>query len=70
MPRLDFNNTSVVQGYNNAYMIERVLDRCGDDLTRENPLRQATTLRRRLAHITSALSAPRPRTSLPQSLSR
>ena len=45
MPRLDLNNASAVQGYNNAYMIERVLDRCGDDLTRENLLHQATTLR-------------------------
>ena len=32
-------------GYNNAFMIEQVLRRCGDELTRDNLLKQATTLR-------------------------
>jgi branched-chain amino acid transport system substrate-binding protein len=45
MPTLDFNDTSAVPGYNNAYMIEQVLKRCGNDLTRENLLRQATSLK-------------------------
>ena len=45
MPNLDFNNTAALPGYNNAYMIEQVLKRCGDELTRENLLRQATTLK-------------------------
>jgi branched-chain amino acid transport system substrate-binding protein len=44
MPGLDLNNTTVLPGYNNAYMIEQVLKRCGDDLTRENLLQQATSL--------------------------
>jgi ABC-type branched-subunit amino acid transport system substrate-binding protein len=44
MPNLDFNNTAALPGYNNAYMIEQVLKRCGDDLTRENLLKQATSL--------------------------
>jgi branched-chain amino acid transport system substrate-binding protein len=45
MPNLDFNNTAALPGYNNAYMIGQVLQRCGDSLTRENLLRQATTLK-------------------------
>ena len=45
MPNLDFNNTAALPGYNNAYMIGQVLQRCGDNLTRENLLRQATTLK-------------------------
>jgi branched-chain amino acid transport system substrate-binding protein len=32
-------------GYNNAWMIEQVLKRCGNELTRENLLQQATTLK-------------------------
>lgn len=31
-------------GYINAYMISRVLERCGDDLTRDNLLDKATHL--------------------------
>jgi branched-chain amino acid transport system substrate-binding protein len=45
MPSLDFNNTAALPGYNNAYMIGQVLQRCGDELTRQNLLRQATTLK-------------------------
>jgi branched-chain amino acid transport system substrate-binding protein len=45
MPNLDLNNTAALPGYNNAYMIGRVLQRCGDQLTRENLLQQATTLK-------------------------
>jgi branched-chain amino acid transport system substrate-binding protein len=45
MPNLDLNNTAALPGYNNAYMIEQVLQRCGDELTRDNLLRQATTLK-------------------------
>jgi branched-chain amino acid transport system substrate-binding protein len=45
MPSLDFNNAAALPGYNNAYMIGRVLQRCGDTLTRENLLGQATTLK-------------------------
>jgi hypothetical protein len=43
MPSLDLNNGAALPGYNNAWMIEQVLKRCGDDLTRENLLKQATT---------------------------
>jgi branched-chain amino acid transport system substrate-binding protein len=45
MPHLDLNNTAALPGYNNAYMISQVLQRCGDELTRDNLLRQATTLK-------------------------
>jgi branched-chain amino acid transport system substrate-binding protein len=45
MPNLDLNNTAALPGYNNAYMIGQVLQRCGDELTRDNLLRQATTLK-------------------------
>jgi branched-chain amino acid transport system substrate-binding protein len=44
IPHLDFNNAAGVHGYNNGYMIGRVLERCGDDLTRKNLLHQATSL--------------------------
>jgi branched-chain amino acid transport system substrate-binding protein len=45
MPSLDLNNGAALPGYNNAWMIEQVLKRCGDDLTRGNLLKQATTLK-------------------------
>jgi ABC-type branched-subunit amino acid transport system substrate-binding protein len=45
MPTLDLNNSAALPGYNNAWMIEQVLKRCGDELTRENLLKQATTLK-------------------------
>jgi hypothetical protein len=45
MPNLDLNNAAALPGYNNAYMIEQVLRRCGNELTRANLLRQATTLK-------------------------
>ena len=45
MPNLDLNNAAALPGYNNAYMIEQVLKNCGDDLTRENLLKEATSLK-------------------------
>jgi len=45
MPNLDLDNLSAVSGYNNAYMIEQALRRCENELTRENLLRQATSLK-------------------------
>jgi branched-chain amino acid transport system substrate-binding protein len=44
MPGLDMNNSAALPGYNNAYMIEQVLRRCGDQVTRANLLTQATNL--------------------------
>jgi branched-chain amino acid transport system substrate-binding protein len=45
LPSLSLENTTAIPGYNNAFMIEHVLKLCGDDLTRENLLKQATSLR-------------------------
>ncbi|WP_044536029.1 ABC transporter substrate-binding protein [Bradyrhizobium sp. LTSP885] len=44
LPNVDLDNLSAVSGYDNACMLELVLKRCGDDLTRENLLRLATSL--------------------------
>ncbi|TAI66837.1 branched-chain amino acid ABC transporter substrate-binding protein [Bradyrhizobium sp. Leo170] len=45
MPSVGIDDNTATPGYNNAYMIEQVLKRCGNDLTRENLLKQATSLR-------------------------
>jgi branched-chain amino acid transport system substrate-binding protein len=45
LPNVSLENTTTVPGYNNAFMIEQVLRQCGEELTRENLLRQATTLK-------------------------
>jgi branched-chain amino acid transport system substrate-binding protein len=45
MPSVSSDDNTVTPGYNNAYMIEQVLRRCGNDLTRENLLKQATSLK-------------------------
>jgi branched-chain amino acid transport system substrate-binding protein len=45
MPRLNLEDATAVPGYNNAAAIEHVLKLCGDNLTRENLLKQATNLK-------------------------
>ncbi|MGY3617782.1 ABC transporter substrate-binding protein [Bradyrhizobium sp. USDA 10063] len=45
MPSIGIDDNTATPGYNNAYMIEQVLKRCGSDLTRENLLKQATSLK-------------------------
>jgi ABC-type branched-subunit amino acid transport system substrate-binding protein len=45
LPSISIDDNTAIPGYNNAYMIEQVLKRCGDDLSRENLLRQATSLK-------------------------
>jgi branched-chain amino acid transport system substrate-binding protein len=45
MPRLNLSDATAVPGYNNAAAIEHVLKLCGDNLTRENLLKQATNLK-------------------------
>ncbi|TXL77189.1 ABC transporter substrate-binding protein [Vineibacter terrae] len=45
MPSLNIEDNTAVPGYINAFMIAHVLRRCGDDLTRENVLKQATSLK-------------------------
>jgi len=41
----DPNDSSSVTGYNSAIILTEVLKRCGSDLSRENVMRQLTTLR-------------------------
>ena len=45
LPASDPNDTSMVTGYNSAIILARVLQQCGNDLSRENVLRQATAVR-------------------------
>ena len=45
MPRLNLDDATAIPGYNNAAAIEHVLKLCGDNLTRENLLKQATNLK-------------------------
>lgn len=45
MPRVNPDDKTAVPGYVCAYAIAEVLRRCGNELTRENLLRQATTLK-------------------------
>ncbi|MBR0899028.1 ABC transporter substrate-binding protein [Bradyrhizobium tropiciagri] len=45
MPTVSVDDSTVTPGFNNAYMIEQVLRRCGTELTRENLLKQATSLK-------------------------
>jgi len=44
-PDVDRNDAFVVYAYNSAQTLEVVLRRCGDDLTRENIMRQAGSLK-------------------------
>jgi branched-chain amino acid transport system substrate-binding protein len=45
MPAVGIDDNTATPGYNNAYMIDQVLKRCGNELTRENLLKQATSLK-------------------------
>ena len=45
LPASDPNDTSMVGGYNSAMILAHVLKQCGDDLSRDNVLRQATSIR-------------------------
>ncbi|MDB5567774.1 MAG: branched-chain amino acid transporter substrate-binding protein [Tardiphaga sp.] len=45
MPSADPRNTNYATGYLNAHLMAHVLKACGDDLSRENILRQATSLK-------------------------
>ena len=44
LPRLNIEDDTAVAGYVNAYMVALMLQRCGEDLSRENLLRQATNI--------------------------
>ena len=45
MPSLNLEDNTAVPGYINAFVIALVLKRCGDELTRDNILKQATGLK-------------------------
>ena len=45
MPSLNLEDNTAVPGYINAFMLTRVLKACGDELTRDNILKQATSLK-------------------------
>jgi hypothetical protein len=45
MPTLNIEDNTAVPGYINAFMIAQVLKRCGDTLTRERILQEATSLK-------------------------
>jgi ABC-type branched-subunit amino acid transport system substrate-binding protein len=49
MPNLDIEDNTAVPGYINSMMISRVLRACGDELTGENILKQATSLKEAVA---------------------
>jgi len=44
LPNVDPDNTIAYAGYGQAVTMGEILRRCGDDLTRANVLKQATTL--------------------------
>ncbi len=43
-PDLDIANSNVVYGYGNVLSLQKVLEQCGDDLSRENIMKQAADL--------------------------
>jgi branched-chain amino acid transport system substrate-binding protein len=45
MPGADKTDTSVVYGYGAAQTLAKVLEMCGDDLTRANVMKQAASLK-------------------------
>ena len=53
-PEGDKQNTVNVYGYSTAELLVYILQQCGDDLTRENVMKQATSLK----NATSSLSLP------------
>jgi ABC-type branched-subunit amino acid transport system substrate-binding protein len=44
LPNIDPDNTIAFQGYSQGVTMAKILERCGDELTHENVLRQATNL--------------------------
>jgi ABC-type branched-subunit amino acid transport system substrate-binding protein len=54
LPGADINDSYYVAGYDTAELLVQVLKQCGDDLTRENVMRQATHLN----HFQASMSLP------------
>ena len=44
LPNVDPDNTTAFLGYSQGVTMAKILERCGDELTRENVLKQATSL--------------------------
>ena len=53
-PEGDKLNTVNIYGYSTAELLVQILRQCGDDLTRENIMRQATSLK----NFTASLALP------------
>jgi branched-chain amino acid transport system substrate-binding protein len=45
LPGADISNTSYLTGYQQGILLEQILKQCGDDLSRDNILRQAKSLK-------------------------
>jgi len=45
LPGADISNTSYLTGYQQGILLEQILKQCGDDLSRDNVLRQAKSLK-------------------------
>jgi hypothetical protein len=45
MPGIDIADTNYLFGYTQAMLLEQILKQCGNDLSRENIVRQARNLR-------------------------
>ncbi len=45
LPEANRSDTLIINGYNPALLLVRVLKQCGDDLTRENVMKQVTNLK-------------------------
>jgi branched-chain amino acid transport system substrate-binding protein len=45
LPGADISNTSYLTGYQQGILLEQILKQCGDDLSRDNILRQSKSLR-------------------------
>ncbi|RTL69986.1 MAG: branched-chain amino acid ABC transporter substrate-binding protein [Hyphomicrobiales bacterium] len=45
LPTMDPNDSSMVTGYNTARLMVQILTQCGEDLSRENVMRQAANLK-------------------------
>jgi branched-chain amino acid transport system substrate-binding protein len=45
LPEYDLTNTNIAYGYNAAHLMVQILQQCGDDLTRDNVMKQATNLK-------------------------
>ena len=57
VPGADPNDTSLVTGYNSAILMAEILRRCGNDLSRENVMKQATNITMQLPMLLPGIEA-------------